>query len=217
MSGISANRASEATPLLRTLHRSSALDSLSPREMKVLALVAEGHTNASLAATLFLSERTVMAHVRSVFTKLGLVDDGATDRRIPAVVTYLESQRAKGPRQAHAPTCDRRAVGRLEKGRLAGPRFRPGNPRWEPCTWTDVDPPGVPQDPFGDGFGDGMSTGAAGRSGAVSVGPSHGGQSWDDATDGHQVAAFGHRQESPTRAGMTHLARGQIRPCRGPR
>ncbi len=72
--------------------RSSALDSLTPREIEVLGLVAEGHSNASLAATLFLSERTVMAHMRSVFTKLGLVDDGTTHRRVLAVVTYLGSQ-----------------------------------------------------------------------------------------------------------------------------
>jgi DNA-binding NarL/FixJ family response regulator len=72
--------------------RSSALDSLTPREVEVLGLVAEGHSNASLAAALFLSERTVMAHMRSVFTKLGLVDDGATHRRVLAVVTYLGAQ-----------------------------------------------------------------------------------------------------------------------------
>jgi DNA-binding CsgD family transcriptional regulator len=71
---------------------SSALDSLTPREVEVLGLVAEGHSNASLAATLFLSERTVMAHMRSVFTKPGLVDDGSTHRRVLAVVTYLGSQ-----------------------------------------------------------------------------------------------------------------------------
>jgi DNA-binding NarL/FixJ family response regulator len=72
--------------------RSSALDSLTPREVEVLSLVAQGHSNASLAATLFLSERTVMAHMRSVFTKLGLVDDGTTHRRVLAVVTYLDSR-----------------------------------------------------------------------------------------------------------------------------
>jgi DNA-binding NarL/FixJ family response regulator len=72
--------------------RSTALDALSPREVEVLSLVAQGHSNASLAATLFLSERTVMAHMRSVFTKLGLVDDGTTHRRVLAVVTYLDSR-----------------------------------------------------------------------------------------------------------------------------
>ena len=78
-------------------HRSSALDSLSPRELEVLGLVAEGHSNASLAAALSLSERTVMAHMRSVFTKLGLVDDGTTHRRVLAVVTYLGSRQGSDP------------------------------------------------------------------------------------------------------------------------
>ncbi len=77
--------------------RSSALGSLSPREVEVLSLVAQGHSNASLATTLFLSERTVMAHMRSVFTKLGLVDDGTTHRRVLAVVAYLGSQRIGEP------------------------------------------------------------------------------------------------------------------------
>jgi DNA-binding NarL/FixJ family response regulator len=77
--------------------RSSALDSLTPREIEVLGLVAEGHSNASLATTLFLSERTVMAHMRSVFTKLGLVDDGTTHRRVLAVVTYLGSRQVNEP------------------------------------------------------------------------------------------------------------------------
>jgi DNA-binding NarL/FixJ family response regulator len=72
--------------------RSSALDSLTPREVEVLSLVAQGHSNASIATHLFLSERTVMAHMRSVFSKLGLVDDGATHRRVLAVVTYLDSR-----------------------------------------------------------------------------------------------------------------------------
>jgi DNA-binding NarL/FixJ family response regulator len=72
---------------------SSALDSLTPREREVLGLVAQGHSNAGIAAILFLSERTVMAHMHSVFTRLGLIDDGTTHRRVLAVVTYLESGR----------------------------------------------------------------------------------------------------------------------------
>jgi DNA-binding NarL/FixJ family response regulator len=77
--------------------QSSALESLTPRELEVLALVAEGHSNASIATTLFLSERTVMAHMRAVFTKLGLVEDGATHRRVLAVITYLRAQQVQVP------------------------------------------------------------------------------------------------------------------------
>jgi DNA-binding NarL/FixJ family response regulator len=71
---------------------SSALGSLTPREREVLSLVAQGHSNAAIAAILFLSERTVMAHMHAVFTKLGLIDDGTTHRRVLAVVTYLETR-----------------------------------------------------------------------------------------------------------------------------
>lgn len=69
----------------------SALDSLTAREQEVLEAVAQGQTNHAIAAALNLSERTVEAHLRSVFTKLNLHDDGATHRRVRAVVTYLES------------------------------------------------------------------------------------------------------------------------------
>jgi len=71
---------------------SSTLGSLTPREREVLSLVAQGHSNGAIAAILVLSERTVMAHMRAVFTKLGLIDDGTTHRRVLAVVTYLETR-----------------------------------------------------------------------------------------------------------------------------
>jgi DNA-binding NarL/FixJ family response regulator len=69
----------------------SSIDELSGRESEVLGLVAQGHSNTSVATVLGLSERTVEAHMRSVFTKLGLHDDGTTHRRVLAVVTLLES------------------------------------------------------------------------------------------------------------------------------
>lgn len=81
--------------VVRSLVRStsaSALDALSERELDVLRLVAEGHTNTAIAEKLFLSGRTVESHMRSVFSKLGLDDDGSTHRRVLAVVTYLESR-----------------------------------------------------------------------------------------------------------------------------
>ncbi|MEI2775820.1 MAG: LuxR C-terminal-related transcriptional regulator [Tetrasphaera sp.] len=70
----------------------SAREELSPRELDVLRLVAEGHSNAVIAEKLVLSGRTVESHVRSVFAKLALDDDGSTHRRVLAVVTYLESR-----------------------------------------------------------------------------------------------------------------------------
>jgi DNA-binding NarL/FixJ family response regulator len=60
--------------------------------VEVLSLVAEGHANAEIARRLALSDRTVEAHMRSVFTKLDLYDDGTTHRRVLAVITYLETR-----------------------------------------------------------------------------------------------------------------------------
>jgi DNA-binding NarL/FixJ family response regulator len=71
----------------------AALDGLTEREREVLGLVAEGHSNTAVAAALGLSERTVEAHMRSVFTRLGLVDDGSTHRRVRAVIAWLDSTR----------------------------------------------------------------------------------------------------------------------------
>jgi DNA-binding NarL/FixJ family response regulator len=59
----------------RALSREEAVKAaggLTPRELEVLRLVATGKTNRSIAADLFLSERTVARHVSNIFTKLGL-------------------------------------------------------------------------------------------------------------------------------------------------
>lgn len=63
------------------------LAALTPREREVLALMAEGRTNGSIAAAQFVSEAAVRKHVGSIFAKLNLGQD--SDRRVSAVLTYL--------------------------------------------------------------------------------------------------------------------------------
>ena len=66
---------------------------LSNREREVLALLAEGRSNASISAQLFLSPKTVEAHVSHVFAKLGLEDSPDDHRRVLATLVYLRSDR----------------------------------------------------------------------------------------------------------------------------
>jgi DNA-binding NarL/FixJ family response regulator len=67
------------------------LDALTERELKVLALMAEGRTNRAIAGELFISERGVERHVTSIFTKLDLPPAEQDHRRVLAVLTYLRA------------------------------------------------------------------------------------------------------------------------------
>jgi DNA-binding NarL/FixJ family response regulator len=69
------------------------LAALTERERDVLELMAEGLTNSGIARRLFLSERTVEAHVRHVFTKLALPESEDGHRRVLAVLTHLSAAR----------------------------------------------------------------------------------------------------------------------------
>jgi DNA-binding NarL/FixJ family response regulator len=75
--------------LLVKRDRDNPLDRLTPRETEVLALMAEGHTNASIVERLDISHSAVEKHVRKVFAKLSLTDDDQHHRRVLAVLTYL--------------------------------------------------------------------------------------------------------------------------------
>jgi DNA-binding NarL/FixJ family response regulator len=64
---------------------------LTQREREVLALMAEGHTNAGVARRLMVTEKAVSKHINSIFTKLNLPADADGHRRVLAVLAYLNS------------------------------------------------------------------------------------------------------------------------------
>jgi DNA-binding NarL/FixJ family response regulator len=72
--------------------RQSALDELTPREREVLSLMAEGRTNGGIARRLWLTEKTVETHVRTILMKLGLPAGEDDNRRVLAVLAYLQVQ-----------------------------------------------------------------------------------------------------------------------------
>jgi serine/threonine-protein kinase PknK len=78
--------------LVRARRRRDPLDVLSPREREVLALMAEGRSNAGIAGQIFVSEGTVEKHVRSILTKLDLPESEAGHRRVLAVLRFLEAR-----------------------------------------------------------------------------------------------------------------------------
>ena len=78
--------------LVASRHVKDPLDVLTAREREVLALMAEGRTNAGIATQLFLAEGTVEKHVRSILAKLELPGTGSDHRRVLAVLTYLEAR-----------------------------------------------------------------------------------------------------------------------------
>ncbi len=72
----------------------SNLDRLTPRETEVLSEMARGKSNASIAEALVLSERAVEKHTNSIFSKLGLSEERDLNRRVSAVLMYLDEHRS---------------------------------------------------------------------------------------------------------------------------
>jgi DNA-binding NarL/FixJ family response regulator len=77
---------------------SSLLDELTPRERDVLREIAEGKNNAAVAATLFITERSVEKVIHSIFAKLDLSYEENVNRRVKAVLLYLSQQPVADPR-----------------------------------------------------------------------------------------------------------------------
>lgn len=73
----------------RLSQKESKLERLTPREREVLEELASGRSNHAIAETLYLSERAVEKHINSIFTKLDLLPEKETNRRVRAVLLYL--------------------------------------------------------------------------------------------------------------------------------
>jgi DNA-binding NarL/FixJ family response regulator len=81
----------DPTIVSRLVKRARPASLLTEREREVLALMAEGRSNKSISERLFLSPKTVEAHVRHIFMKLGINESPDDHRRVLAVVAFLRS------------------------------------------------------------------------------------------------------------------------------
>ena len=79
------------TPASRSASSARDLADLTSRELEVLALIAEGRTDRGIAKELYVTPKTVEAHVRSIFRKLDLPTDSTENRRVHAVLTFLRA------------------------------------------------------------------------------------------------------------------------------
>jgi DNA-binding NarL/FixJ family response regulator len=65
------------------------LATLTPREREVLELMAEGRSNAAIAARMFVTDKAISKHTNNIFAKLGLPQSEDDNRRVLAVLAYL--------------------------------------------------------------------------------------------------------------------------------
>jgi DNA-binding NarL/FixJ family response regulator len=71
--------------------KTDPIESLTPREREILALMAEGRSNQGISRALWLSPKTVETHIRGAFTKLGIREAPEDNRRVLAVLAFLRS------------------------------------------------------------------------------------------------------------------------------
>jgi DNA-binding NarL/FixJ family response regulator len=84
----------EALVTVRSRADGSDLHRLTPRELEVLEGIAQGRTNARVAADLVLTQKAVEKHINSIFAKLGLTGDQSTHPRVRAALLYLAEGRS---------------------------------------------------------------------------------------------------------------------------
>lgn len=77
--------------LVARRRKSEGIDTLTPREREVLALMAEGRSNRAIAESLVITDGAVEKHVNNIFLKLGLTPADSDRRRVLAVLTYLRA------------------------------------------------------------------------------------------------------------------------------
>ena len=82
----------EVVSQLLVSRRADPLERLTPREREVLALMAEGRSNAAIAARLVVSGGAVEKHISSIFARIDLAEDGTDNRRVLAVLAWLRSR-----------------------------------------------------------------------------------------------------------------------------
>ena len=81
--------------ILRRRAPGGVLDALTPRELAVLAAMAEGRSNSGIAGSLYMSLAAVEKHVTSIFRKLGITSVSSEHRRVHAVLTYLRQRQPR--------------------------------------------------------------------------------------------------------------------------
>ena len=81
---------------LQRRRRDSPLDRLTPRELEILGLIAEGRSNAAIAEKLVVTKRAVERHINSIFLKLNLRESDDVSRRVKAALLYLSGERVDG-------------------------------------------------------------------------------------------------------------------------
>ena len=104
----------------KTTESSSPLLGLTPRELEVLQELAAGRSNSATAKALFMSERAVEKHVGAVFQKLGLAPESEVNRRVSAVLAFLEVTGGRGALSGQPHPGRRAATSRRSNGQGRG-------------------------------------------------------------------------------------------------